>query len=250
MDFYDQLAHEYAELTGEAAREPAARRFVERLVAAHAPAAVLDAACGTGLFALEFARRGVRTTGADLSAGMLEQARGKAARQGLAADWLCAPMQDLAGHVQEKRFDLILCMGNSLPHLLDDNALRNTLEGFRALLAPGGRVFLHLLNYERILDRKERVVGISRTPDNATEYIRFYDFEPPLLRFNVLRLRWLENHRAAHDLTAVTLRPWCSAELRRALEAAGFRQLECFADFSFAPFRPEQSDVLLIEAAG
>ena len=248
MDFYDQLAGEYAELTGETARKPAVRGFVKQLVATCAPKSVLDAACGTGLFALEFARQGIRTTGADLSAGMIEQARLNAARENLEVRWLCAPMQNLAAHLAEERFDLLLCMGNSLPHLLEKDALRAALGNFQALLAPDGRIFLHLLNYERVLARNERVVGISRAPDNRAEYIRFYDFEPPFLRFNVLRVHWQKNNRAAHDLTTTRLRAWREAELRQALEEAGFRHVESFADFSFSPFVPEHSDVLLLEA--
>ena len=46
-------------------------------------AKVLDLACGTGNLALPLARRGMRVTGADIAPNLLEQARGRAAEEGL-----------------------------------------------------------------------------------------------------------------------------------------------------------------------
>jgi hypothetical protein len=158
-------------------------------------------------------------------------------------------MQELDSRLSTERFDLILCMGNSLPHLLTAAELHNTLNGFHARLAANGHAFLHLLNYTRVLEQKERVVGISRSEDGQTEYLRFYDFEEELLRFNVLRMRWAKDGNATHDLRTTTLRPWREAELRAALNAAGFSRIRTFADFAFSPFAPEQADILLFEAS-
>ncbi|MDE6374954.1 MAG: bifunctional demethylmenaquinone methyltransferase/2-methoxy-6-polyprenyl-1,4-benzoquinol methylase UbiE [Alistipes sp.] len=62
------------------------RRRVVREVRRNNPAQVLDMATGTGDLAIEMARRmpGVHVTGVDLSERMLDRARSKVARQGLA----------------------------------------------------------------------------------------------------------------------------------------------------------------------
>lgn len=59
-----------------------AEAFVDRLDLP-AGAAVLDVACGTGNVALPLARRGGRVTGVDIAPNLLEQARQRAAAEGL-----------------------------------------------------------------------------------------------------------------------------------------------------------------------
>jgi ubiquinone/menaquinone biosynthesis C-methylase UbiE len=246
MDFYNQLADEYGELTGEAGRMAGVRAFVGRIMADWAPRSMLDVACGTGLFALEFARQGVAVTGADISEGMLDRARQNARTQGVDVSWLHAPMQELEAHLAANTFDLIICMGNSIPHLLDSNDLYQTVRTFRQHLSPGGRAVIHLLNYTRVLKQHERIVGISRNTAE-TEYVRFYDFDQDLLRFNVLKIQWT-NERAEHALSTTTLRPYTRQDLDRALAEAGFRSTAAAADLAFSPFDENESDVLVLTA--
>jgi SAM-dependent methyltransferase len=61
---------------------PEAESFVARL-ALEPGARVLDIACGTGNVTIPLARRGVMVTGLDMTPGLLEEARARAARDGL-----------------------------------------------------------------------------------------------------------------------------------------------------------------------
>ena len=70
---------------GAIAREigvPGAERFVARM-AFEPSARVLDIACGTGNVTIPLARRGAIVTGLDMTPHLLEEARGRAAREGL-----------------------------------------------------------------------------------------------------------------------------------------------------------------------
>ena len=60
-----------------------AEAFVERLKIAPGTC-VLDVACGTGNVAIPLARRGAQVTGVDIAPNLLEQARARAAAEGLA----------------------------------------------------------------------------------------------------------------------------------------------------------------------
>jgi SAM-dependent methyltransferase len=97
-DEYDE-AYERRAAAGENVHGEA--DFVMRF----APAAVLDAGCGTGRIARELARRGVDVTGVDLDEEMLSTARRKAPD----LSWHCA---DLASIDLRRTFDLILLAGN------------------------------------------------------------------------------------------------------------------------------------------
>src|SRR6516165_3617610 len=70
---------------GAIAREigvPGAERFVARMEL-EPGARVLDVACGTGNVTIPLARRGAMVTGLDMTPHLLEEARGRAAREGL-----------------------------------------------------------------------------------------------------------------------------------------------------------------------
>jgi 2-polyprenyl-3-methyl-5-hydroxy-6-metoxy-1,4-benzoquinol methylase len=246
MDFYDSLAQQYDQLTAAASRQATADAFVGRLLAQRPIERAVDVACGTGLFALAMARRGVRTTGIDISSGMLRQARQAADSQGLQVNWLAAPMQQLPAAAAGP-FDAVLCMGNSLPHLLSADDLAVTLAGFAKVLAPGGLAAMHLLNYRRVLQRRERIVGIQAAGE--TTFVRFYDFGGgEMLTFSILELR-RRGSDFDYTLHSANLRPWLAGDVASAARNAGMGQVTFFGGLDMGPFDADQSDTVLIMAA-
>lgn len=244
MSFYDEIADEYDTITGQAGRIDAARSFLLALRERVAFASAVDVACGTGLFALLLAEMGVATTGADLSEGMLAEARRRAEQAGLPVEWVCSPMESLADRVQGPR-DLVLCMGNSLPHLVTESALADALASFAAVLGPGGTLVLHVLNYTRVLERAERVVGVDHR--GQAVYVRFYDFLDERVRFHILSVD-LATDPPGHTLRSTELRPWRHDELTDACRHAGFVDVRAFGDLAFAEFDEHESDVLVLTA--
>ena len=244
MGFYDDLADSYDTITATTEREESAAAFVDELTHRFTVQSAVDAACGTGLYALALARRGISVVGVDLSAGMLDKARAAAEDAGLRAEWICAPLQELGAHIEGPR-DAVLCMGNSLPHLLEEDDLDAALAGMTALLAPDGVLVLHLLNYVRIVSEKDRIIGATRAGE--TEYLRFYDFLPGRVRFNILEIEW-EGNDAQTQLSSTELRPYFADDLTATLTRHGLTKIETFGDLAFSPFTPQQSDSLLITA--
>jgi SAM-dependent methyltransferase len=257
---YEQIASHYAEITGEDGRAGPARAFLAELRRRHPFARVLDVACGTGLHAVMLAEMGVSVTAADISPAMLAHAQARAAAAGVrnlapgdspgasgalgSIRFLQAPMQDLTGRLAGP-FDAILCLGNSLPHLLAPGDLQAALAGFAGLLADRGVLVLHLLNYARILARGERIVGVTR--DGPYEFVRFYDFLDGLVRFNVLTLHWRDD-QCGSELASALLRPYPRADLEPPLRAAGLSRIDLYTGMNFGPFDEQESDTLTIVA--
>ncbi|MFA4945725.1 MAG: class I SAM-dependent methyltransferase [Lentisphaeria bacterium] len=246
--FYEALAGEYDTMTGFEARLPAARRFLRELCRRAGGRRVLDTATGTGLYAIAAALEGGTATGTDLSPEMLAQARRNGEAAGARVTWAVAPMERL-GAPARGPFDAVLCLGNSLPHLLADAAVAAAFRQFRAVLAPGGVAAVQLLNYGRILARGERIVSIDRR--GAAQFVRFYDFlADDRIRFNLLTIRWGRGLEAAHTLNSVILRPWRLGELVPRLDEAGFTRVVAFGGLEFQPFDPAASETLLLLASG
>lgn len=99
------------------------------------PRAALDLACGTGAAALDLARMGIRVVAVDRAEAMLRQARRKAMAEGLTVSWL---RQDMASLSIEEPVELVVCLYDSLNHLLDGDELLRTFQRVSSALRPGG----------------------------------------------------------------------------------------------------------------
>jgi glycine/sarcosine N-methyltransferase len=240
--FYDWLAPEYDRMTGFDERfereTPVFRQIVDR----YGTRSAVDAGCGTGFLSLLLARIGVDVTAADLSALMLKALEERAAAAGLAISILAGPFQDIGRQVSPP-VDAVFCLGNSLPHLLTEDDLSASLRSFATALRPGGLLVLQTLNYDRILAAKERVQSVKET--GGTTYVRFYDYEESLLRFNILRLT-KQAGGIVHEMRSITLRPILKNPLCRLLSEAGFVDAAPFGGFAKEEFLPETSRDLVV----
>jgi SAM-dependent methyltransferase len=105
---------------------------------------LLDVTCGPGLYAAEFARRGVEVTGIDFGPAPIAHARS-----------LCAglPCRFVQGDVREMDFsgrelDATIYLYGQFTVLRPAESL-DVLRRIRAALRPGGRLLLEILDYDR-----------------------------------------------------------------------------------------------------
>lgn len=121
-----------------------AEALVARILAAmpEPPRDALDLACGTGAAALALAATGAQVAGVDRSRPMLAIARARARDRGLAIRFIEADVRRLPDHLG--RFDLILCLYDSLNYLTGDDDLALAIGGAARLLRPGGRLIFDL----------------------------------------------------------------------------------------------------------
>jgi cyclopropane fatty-acyl-phospholipid synthase-like methyltransferase len=108
--------------------------LLEKQLALKPGMSALDVPCGGGRHAIELARRGVRMTGVDISAGFIEEARGKAGK----VEWVLGDMRELPW---QARFDAAYCWGNSFAYFDHEGCVR-FLEAVAGTLKPGGRFVL------------------------------------------------------------------------------------------------------------
>jgi len=254
---YDAFSSDYDRFVNWDARLAAELPFLEAQLKLLSPTGkrkdirILDAACGTGMHALALAQRGYDTAGADLSAGMIAQARQNAASAGLPVRFEAVGFGKLAQAFGEDSFDALLCLGNSLPHVLDSADLSATLHDFHACLRRGGMVILQNRNFDFVLVRKERWMEPQAYSQGDAQWIflRFYDFEPDgLINFNIVTLKRNGANPWSQQVTSTRLRPWRQDEMLQALSEAGFEKLVCYGSMAGEPFDPQTSGNLVITA--
>ena len=247
VPLYDALAVDYDRFVNWPARLARELPFLERLFQANGVQTVLDSACGSGQHAIALAQRGYRVRGADLSAPMVEQARRNASAAGHDIAFSVAGFGRLAGlgHV----FDGVLCLGNSLPHLLSPPAVAEALADFASVLRPGGLLVIQNRNFDHVWAARERFIGPQsyRGADGEWLFVRFYDFHEDTVTFNMVRLRRTEAGWA-QDVDATELSPIFRDGLAAALSAAGFGEVTFYGGYDGSAFDPAQSGDLIVVA--
>lgn len=242
MEFYENLAGDYDQMTRFRERLTAERALVQAWMQRYPAQTLLDVACGTGLHVILLHQLGVPAIGVDNSESMLAQARENATLAGVKAQWQRASMQHL-DQLPEAKYDALWCLGNSFPHLLTGADANSAMRNFYQRLNPGGWAAIQVLNFDRILNQKERIVGIHRA--GAKEFIRFYDFLPGLIQFNILIITWQETNNS-HSWSSTTLYPFRQHELERLFLENGFTDLEFLGDMNFSPFDIRNSKNLIV----
>ena len=250
---YDAISNDYDRFINWPARLTAEMPFLEGQIqkAAGPGCRVLDAACGTGMHAVALAQLGYQASGADMSAGMIERARINANTANVSVRFENTGFGSLADTFGQQAFDALLCLGNSLPHILGKSALAATLADFATCLRTGGLILLQNRNFDAVLARHDRWMEPQAYRYNDSEwlFLRFYDFDADgLLSFHMITLHRQGTSPWTQQVTTTRLSPLRQNELAEALQEAGFTGIASYGSMSAVPFDPASSGNLVITA--
>jgi SAM-dependent methyltransferase len=233
-DYYATLATDYdwifddeALARGVAINHPATARLLERT---SRTSVVLDAACGTGVNAAALARRGYRVWAADGSSAMAAVAAARFRREQLDIPLVHCMWADLPAVIDE-RFDVVLCIGNSLVHAAGRAAMTQALTGLREMVRPGGHVVVDSRNWEKLHAERQIVqLANSAVTRHGRRCIVLYAWEIPdrLDQEHVAHIVLIFEHgsRIEPREYRIGFYPITLRELRERLEAAGLREVD------------------------
>jgi len=143
-EFYEKDASEYDKdrWSTEVGRyiDSVQREIVLKMSDSWAGKQVLDIGTGTGRFAVAIAQKGAMVTATDVSTSMLDVAKAKFAKAGLAGEFIQANITELP--FQEGCFEGCICV-NVMSHLLE---YREGLREISRVLKPGGFVIANFPN--------------------------------------------------------------------------------------------------------
>jgi SAM-dependent methyltransferase len=230
---YDWMFGDDALVNGRAINLPATARLLERI---GRTSLVLEAACGTGVDAAALARRGFTVWASDGSEAMVEGAAARFRRERLAIPLLRSAWADLPAATGE-RFDVVLCLGNSLVHAAGRDAMVQALTGLRRMARPGGYVVLDSRNWEKLHAERQVVQVADRmVAREGRRCVVLYAWEIPdrLGDEHVAHLVFVfENgDRIDPHEYRIAFRPFTVSQLRERLELAGLREVDTDFDAS------------------
>ncbi len=242
---FELYAHEYDILTDAGQRVKHHEKEVAAIIERFKPQSVLDAGCGTGLTAMLFAKQGVQAVGLDRSKPMLAEAKKKYADLGL-------PLEFRYGHFERLpkslygRFDLVVCLANSITGVGSRRNLRKALQNFFAALKPRGTLVLQMLNYTSM--KEDTLYPIKATEANGIVYERFSERRGKKVALYVTRLDLtqqppkLEVFR--HEFDNFTATEMCDTVKR-----VGFSNVRKYSDLIFTRRFSKNSRDLVVTAA-
>lgn len=189
---------------------------------------VVDCACGTGGITLELARAGYRMTGVDLSAAMLSEAAGKAARAGCAVPFVRQDITNLRVH---RPMDAALCVCDGVNYLTDDDALQGFLASARRGLRAGGVLLFDISTDDKLRAMAGQLYGED---DDDFAYLWFNDLEDNgrVLAMDVTVFTRDEDGRFQRGQEHHRQRLWSRTEVEEALVAAGFGLMGVYEAFT------------------
>ena len=120
------------------------------------PQTAMDLACGTGVLCEILQESGIRASGMDFSAGMIDIARSKNSE-------IPYDVADMINYRPDRRFDLVTCTGDALNHIADLEDVEKIFQNVYGYLNGGGWFVFDLLKEGEVSDSEPFEMDFSET---------------------------------------------------------------------------------------
>lgn len=207
---------------------------------------ILDCSCGTGLQSIGLAKKGFNVTGSDLSEKMLEIARENAKEEDINdIKFIQSDFREVRSKVSNF-FDAVICMGNSIPHLKQNDEILEAFKNIYECLEKGGVAIFDIRNYDSMLKNKPRFLPmrINAEKDGKIVSILYvFDYLKDLIRFNVVYL--IEDKCTGNksmEVEVIDYNPIKSDLFTNLLKQTGFitiEQQEIGSNIHFIAYKPK-----------
>jgi ubiquinone/menaquinone biosynthesis C-methylase UbiE len=208
---------------------------------------ILDCSCGTGKHVARFSRAGFDAVGSDISNGMVETARRNAKGSGIRTVFVQADFKKLSS-VFDRKFDCVVCWGNSLSHELEERGIRSALKSMSQVLTDKGVVLIQIRNLPKWVGSQRRIVPIHyhKEPNGDRKiFIYFLDFYTKRVRFNVLSVLEFSG-KPQFEVNSVDYRIVSASRLKTMAAEAGLKRTKIYGDTTFSRFDDRNSEDIIV----
>ena len=149
------------------------------------PETAMDLACGTGILCEILSDHGIKASGMDFSAGMIDIARQRTPE-------IHYDVADMIAYRPDEKFDLVTCTGDAINHISALSDVEKIFQNVYAYMASGGYFVFDILNEHEVstsepfeMDFSEQIrVWFQMTrPDEKQVNLKIRVFENGVLDF-------------------------------------------------------------------
>lgn len=238
QQFYTSIAKYYPHIFP---LNPSQVRFLSTILPYNG-ARVLDVGCAAGELAFALSRFGFPIWAIDIDAEMIEMAQQAKSEDTIFPLFEQIDMRLFDQHYPEAFFDTIICFGNTMVHLLNEEDIHQFLAAVYRTLAPDGTFTLQLLNYNHIL--RNNIKSLPLIDNEHITFERKYEYTetPELIGFNT-RLTVKSTGQVIEN--SVKLNALGQEKLEGLLKEAGFDNIRYFGNFEGDPLQSNNLPLIL-----
>lgn len=199
--------------------------------------AVLDAAAGVGSESVFLASKGYSVTANEIDWRLVRELRQRVSDSSISLRETNCDWRHL--HRLQAKFDVIVCLGNSLTCMLDPKEMKRALQSFRAVLKDGGRLLLDERNYRYFFKHAQKMLHPSYRIDGRVVYcgqlikakpLSIEDHDRPRIVMGYYQGN-SDNAGTGHLIGTFELYPFHGTEIESMLAETGFSVKAKLNDF-------------------
>jgi glycine/sarcosine N-methyltransferase len=242
MDDYKTLAEDYDFLNP---KEEIFKQegFFKHLIERYQIKTCLDCACGTGWHLFMLDNVGIQCFGSDLSQEMLDRAT-----QNLSGKNVHLKKEDFRhlSNSWNEKFDMVICMTTSFPHMQTDEDAIQALNSMYAVLNDKGIIVIDNGNSDLFLDNKPKFIPARIHKDVAFYFFLEYPSDQSVI-FNILEVKKTPES-FQHTYDSVHYNPMKQADMERFFGKTQFSKVEYFGNYDFTKYSKSSSKRLIAVA--
>jgi 2-polyprenyl-3-methyl-5-hydroxy-6-metoxy-1,4-benzoquinol methylase len=189
-------------------------------------AALLDIGCGIGSLSAEIANHFEVVKAIDLDEQMIQRAKSENQKDNL--EFFEMDMMEINRHFKAKTFQSVICFGNTLVHLTQENQILDFFRQVKKALNDNGKFLFQIINYDRVLD--EKIDFLPTIENENIRFVRNYNFnaESGLIHFETK----LNVKKTGIEIqNSVPLFPLRKNMLDELLKEVGFTSVKHYGNF-------------------
>lgn len=237
--FYDSFAEDYNSMIPLEKQVESKTNFFKRFINDNTKSAA-DLGAGSGADSIALAKLGLNVTAFEPSSEMLKQAKQNFINQNVKVEILKKRIMEIDNSFHNS-FDLVVSLGNTFANI-NKEEIEGSVVKVLDLLKENGKAIIQILNYDKVLKEKERIVNITESTEK--QFIRFYDFCGEKVYFNLLS--FYKNDLSNRKLITTEIFPYTKNSLEKLFVKNGLNKIVFYGDMKMSEFNPFTSNNLII----
>lgn len=240
-DLYEKFAYDYDEFGDIEAYLGDEKLFLKEIFRCYNVNRVLDCACGTGQHLLMLIQLGFQVMGSDFSEAMLAVAKRNLKKFGYTPELKQCDFRYLEKAFDVK-YDAVICLTNSLPHLHKDRDLITALKSMKNRIRKGGILILTSGTTHATLKLPEIEVVVNRK-DFSRIFIKKHNEQ--FQTIYVLDLFHSES-RLENKEYNIVYRLLLDDDYKKLLLEAGYGKVSIYGDYAQNPYTHNSSRMIIV----
>jgi ubiquinone/menaquinone biosynthesis C-methylase UbiE len=242
MDIYKSLADDY-DLLQPKEEILKQKPFFEEIIRKYKIKTCLDCACGTGWHLSMLDSIGLKCYGSDISNEMLN-----IAKDNLKAKNIILKKGDFKSldKIWKIKFDMIVCMSTSFPHMLSDLDVMASLKSMYYQLKDNGILIIDNGISDKLLKTKPKFIPARILKDTAFYFFLEYPDRSTVI-FNILQVNKTKDS-FDHNTYSMSYNAIGKSKFDKYFKKTDFKKVSYFDDFKFSSYSVRNSDRLIVLA--